>query len=141
MNIKYVKQKHNNGCFIASLAMVTGYSYDKVFKTVYGKNKNIGKEYPGLTFEHIIRLVDKLNVLYRVSFNKKDLNLLKNNALIVIDYENKKKGFSYDEHSRHCVVFDSINNRILDSYPKYKKRINVNFDYCFDNFSFLMELI
>jgi hypothetical protein len=36
MSITYIKQKHPSGCVIASLAMVTGQTYDKVLSDLKG---------------------------------------------------------------------------------------------------------
>jgi len=109
--MKIIHQRHNNCCAIATMAMLTGYSYNFVFRMVYGKKKR--KEYPGLGMEHVLRFLDKLHIKYRLSFNRKDVERLKNNALIAVDFNDRRKEFSYDEHVRHAIAWDHHNKTII----------------------------
>lgn len=138
--MKMIHQRHSNGCVPACIAMISNKSYDKMFKFIHGK-KN-GRHYPGLTFEHIIRVLNRQHLKYKISFSKRDyVNLLSkdNNAIIVVDYGGKRTGFSYDEHSRHAVVWDGASKSIKDPFSLKHKDIDVNETYCFLNFSFLIE--
>jgi excinuclease UvrABC ATPase subunit len=47
------------------------------------------------------------------------------NTLIVVDCNDRRKKFSYDEHSRHAVVWDHYNKSIIDPCPAYKKLVLV----------------
>ena len=138
--MKMIHQRHANGCVTACIAMVSNKSYNKLFKCIYGEKKY--RCYPGLTLEHLLRALNKQNLKYKISFCKKDyMKLLSknSNAIIVVDYDSKKTGLSYDDYTRHAVVWDGTSKLIKDPYPLKQKKIYVNEKYCFLNFSFLIE--
>jgi len=135
--MRLVHQRHNNGCVSACLAMITGCSYNSIFRWVYGEEKQ--REYPGLNFEYIMRLVEELGISAKISFNVDRFKSLKNNAIIVVDYGEKPGDAFYYRHSRHAVVWDSSSKKILDPYPTNKRHFKITKKFCVDNFSFLIE--
>lgn len=136
--MRIVHQRHSNGCAIACMAMLTGISYDSVFKAVHGK-RNKPKEYPGLSLEVILRTLDKLRINYRVSFDKKDWKNSKNNSMMVVDYGSKPdKTF---DHCRHAVVWNAANKSIIDPMPRNKRKLDMTNSYCTKNFSLIIEVL
>lgn len=126
--MRYVKQKHKNGCCIASIAMLTGIGYKKIHNLVYQKmvpNLFINGEYWGLELEDILRIFDNLKIKYRLSF-KKDFLKLNNNAFVCYKAD----------IGRHAVIWDVKNQKILNPLCKCTK-----IQKCLDNLEFYIEVL
>ncbi len=128
--MRYVKQKHKNGCAIAAIAMLTGIGYDRVFQAIRPK-KDYGKKYYGTPMDKAINLLNKFNCRYRIFFKRTGLKKLKNlkgDAYISI---NTPLG------SRHAIVWDASKKRLLDPYRKVSYRK----DYVEKHTNFIIEVI
>jgi hypothetical protein len=62
-------------------------------------------KFEGTNLEKCLKVLHKLKIQYRISFNKRLLNSIKNNAYISV--QNKNGG-------RHAVVWDAKNKKVLD---------------------------
>ena len=128
--MRYVKQKHKNGCAIASLAMILGVGYSQIFKIARPK-KNFGKKYTGTPMDLAVKILNKYDCKYRIFFKRtglKKLHRLKSNAYISI---NTPKG------GRHAIVWDEENQRVLDPDRKVPYRR----DYINKHMNFIIEII
>jgi ABC-type bacteriocin/lantibiotic exporter with double-glycine peptidase domain len=101
--MKYIKQRHTNGCGVAALAMVTGISYDRALKLIDPKRKS-GTKYPGTSLEQALKTFTKMGIKYQIHFDTK-LKDIKNNAYV---------SASLPCGCRHAVVWDAENKKILD---------------------------
>lgn len=131
--MKFVKQKHKNGCAVASLAMLSGIGYDKVIKVVHPFYKNYGqpRRYPGVHIEQVLRSMEKLGLQFRVSCLKQDVTKLKNNAIIAVYIA---------PGSRHAVVWDAKRKKILDPWWKPSK-IKITKHYVQKHMAYLAEVL
>jgi ABC-type bacteriocin/lantibiotic exporter with double-glycine peptidase domain len=131
--MRKVKQRHHNGCAIASLAMLTGISYNKSLKLIHPKRKKNDSLF-GCELEDVLRALDKLKVKHRVSFSKSDLFKPKKAMIAVLyNYTDKNK-------ARHAVVW--INKKIIDPIEKTPyKELTVTKNYIKKRFSFIIEIL
>jgi ABC-type bacteriocin/lantibiotic exporter with double-glycine peptidase domain len=100
--MRYVRQRHVYSCGAASLAMLTGIGYLSIMKMIQPKRNT---KFEGTNLEKCLKVLHKLKIQYRISFNKRLLNSIKNNAYISV--QNKNGG-------RHAVVWDAKNKKVLD---------------------------
>ena len=129
--MRFVKQRHKNTCAIAALAMLSGIGYNKIHDIVYKDPilwDTINHEYDGLLLEDIVKTLEKLNIAYKISFKKKGLRRLKNNALITIT----------SSFGRHAVAYDAEKRCIFN--PTYKNKITTIED-CMDRFCYYIEIL
>lgn len=118
--MKHIKQRHRNTCAIATLAMLTGRAYDKVYKQVFPKRKP-GQRYGGTYLHQTVKFLEKKKVAYKlVSVPRIDFRNLKTPAFISV---------RISEGHYHAVAWDPERKRILDpAQPKDNGvRINVKF--------------
>jgi len=100
--MKFVKQKHKDGCAIASLAMVTGLSYDKVLHKVHPNY--LKYKCASVKIKNLSKLLCKFNInnelIVPINFKKLDTSALvilissltgqKENHLVVWNYKKQK---------------------------------------------------
>jgi len=128
--MRYVKQRHAGTCAVASIAMLSGTGYDKLYKSI--KRHFKWKRVEGLDLEEELIILSKLKIQYKILFNKIDLNKIKNNALISFKYK-----YSF---GRHAIVWDASKKKILD--PSYKKgMIKYSKSYIENNMNYIIETI
>jgi len=132
--MRYVKQKHVNGCGIASLSMITGIGYDRMMRVVAPK-RIPGAKYGGTTLEQTLKALSKLRIKYRMIFQRINLNRLKNDAYISI---------SQSCGCRHAIVWDAKAKRLVDpdSGPDHNgKNIVFTKAYVKKHMNFIVEII
>jgi hypothetical protein len=132
--MKYVSQKHRNGCGVASLAMVTGIGYDRSMKILAPKRKP-GSFYHGTTLEQTLRALTKLRIQYRMVFDHISFDRIKNPAYI---------SFVQPCGCRHAVAWDPQTKKILDpdSGPDHSGKV-VHYSKAFiqKHMNFIVEII
>ncbi|MGE3320390.1 MAG: hypothetical protein AB7I18_13940 [Candidatus Berkiella sp.] len=126
--MRYVSQKHKNGCAVASLAMLTGIGYDKVLKKLHPKLKH-RQQLVGTTLEQTLRYLYKVKSNFRVVFNK-DLKKLKNNAYLSVT---TKTG------GRHAMVWDAKNQKLID--PQLPRTYYLTRAYAQKHTNFIIEIL
>lgn len=127
--MRYVRQKHKNGCAIAALAMLTGMGYDRVYKKVHPKVKP-GESIVGTHIELTLKFLHKMNVSHRLSFKKRNIRQLKNNAYISV---NTKSG------RRHALVWNAKSKEIVD--PQSVRSYYMTLDYIKKNLNYIIEIL
>jgi ABC-type bacteriocin/lantibiotic exporter with double-glycine peptidase domain len=112
--MRYVKQRHVNGCAIASLAMVSGISYQKAFN-LYNKCDRIyfndngrvkGEVFDGANQAVIMMCLEKLGFNYKVSFKKTNPLNIKNNAFISVLSSDKKNFHAFAWNGKKKMCYD-----------------------------------
>lgn len=131
--MRYVRQKHKNGCGVASFAMVAGIGYDKAMKIIDPKRVR-GSVYDGTPLEWLLKACSKSSIRYRMIFKKINLKRLKNNAYI---------SYSQPCGCRHAVVWYAKDQEILDPDPidhngKKYRRSN---EYIQKHLNYIVEII
>lgn len=104
--MRYVKQRHANGCGAASLAMAAGISYTLAANLIHPKRKK-GELFIGTGLEDALKALTDAHIAYRVRFDRK-LRNVKNDAYISVDLPCG---------CRHAVAWDAQNQRVLDPDP------------------------
>lgn len=128
--MRYVRSRHVNSCAIAALAMLTGLSYDKVFKTTHPRRKS-GKSISGTNKDTVLKCLEKWNIKYRARLNRTSLKKLKHNAYVSIMGRNSG--------DRHAIVWDAHNQRILD--PDYHTVKPNTIRYADKHLNFIIEIL
>lgn len=132
--MKYVRQKHVKGCGVASLAMVTGLSYNDALKLIDPQRQK-GKEYRGTALEQVLKAFNDMGVKYRIHFNSK-LKDIKNDAYICA---------SLPCGCRHAVAWDAKNKKILDpdttEVSHDGERVCFSRQYVEKNHNYIVEII
>lgn len=111
--IQHVGQHHKNGCFVASLAMLLGCSYEEAFKKVFPKSKYTYnyRDWPKsgykLTPEKALRILDKHGIKTKKAKLKRATSLKKRTALIMLRWK-------IAPELMHAVVFDGETGKIYD---------------------------
>ena len=132
--MRYIKQRHANGCGAASLAMVTGVSYKRAVQIIAPQRKK-GEVFKGTLLEEVLKAFTDMGVPYKVRFDRK-LRNVKNDAWISI---------SLPCGCRHAIAWDAKNGQIMDPDPfdtdHDGNKLNINKNYVEKNLNFIIETI
>lgn len=132
--MKYIRQRHANGCGVASLAMATGISYDRAMKLI-APNRKKGTVFEGILLEQTLKALNDMGATYRVRFDRK-LRQIKNDALISI---------SLPCGCRHAVAWDAKTKQILDPDPVESGHdgvlLHITAGYVQENLNYIIEVI
>lgn len=127
--MRFVKQKHKNGCAIAVLAMLTGIGYDKVYKRVHPKVK-AGQSITGTHIEQVLRFIHKIKRNYKLSFRKISPLKLKNNAYLSVNTLNG---------GRHALFWSAKSQNIID--PSGTRSYYMTLNYIKKNLNYIIEIL
>lgn len=124
--MRYVKQRHPNGCVSAAVAMVTGLGYDKIFRMFNPKRKS---RYDGVSIKNLLEMLTKLGVSHR---RIKREELFHKDAIIAIEVAGE---------DLHAVVWDN-NRKLLDPGSGISGFSTINVDpfYCYFFNRFIIEI-
>lgn len=104
-----VQQRHNNGCFIACLAILLGKTYEEAFKVVY-PNRDCPLDYEnpnvGLSPEVSLEIIKKIGLKPKKSSLTR-LKSLKRTALVLLRWRDAPTLL-------HGIVFDASRQIFLD---------------------------
>jgi ABC-type bacteriocin/lantibiotic exporter with double-glycine peptidase domain len=131
--MRVIRQKHTTGCGVAALAMAVGTSYDKMLQTLHPKRKP--RACACTTMVDDLKALEKMGVNYRVSFRKRSLTNIKNDAMVVV--KSRWGGL-------HAVAWDAQKQEVIDPWAPYgKRKLKVVIDpvYCKKNLAYLIEII
>ena len=112
--MRLVKQKHNYGCGLACVAMLTGRSYDKIINLYCGIYHKSGY-YGTSTHElHYLLLLLGYNSARRlISLRSSSHRDLEVDAILKVPFE------ATVDRPWHWVVWDAARGRILDPYKYF----------------------
>ena len=119
----YVKQRHDRGCAIATIAMVTGTSYhevlDKAFPSGFRRLREPGRAYDiGVTPRKAVQLIQSYGIKARLTLRRR---VLKNTSIMFFDW--------FPDHDQvvgyHSVVWLPRHGKILD--PGWTKPLEPGF--------------
>lgn len=129
--LNFVSQIHSSGCFIACAAMLSGKSYEEVFKILHPKRSIYdipSNAFPtrrnmraGLTVPQAIAILPKLGLKAKPT-NIRDIQSIRKagkNALMIVRWLGTRDG--------HGFVYDSNRNWFLD--PNYSYQTADRFHY------------
>lgn len=107
--MRRIKQRHITGCGPASLAMLTGISYQKALKLML-PDRQFGECACTNIFDNL-RAFEDLELNVKVSLKKTSLRQLKQNAIIIVEMPQKK-----DHALQHAVVWDHEKKEVVDPW-------------------------
>lgn len=116
MITRYVKQRHDYGCAIAAIAMVTGASYRDVLRRAFpkGARRRPGPGRPldlGVTPKKMANLIRSYGLKVRLSWGShRTEEQLKTTAIMIFNWFPA----SDDVEGRHAVVWDPRKGVVLD---------------------------
>lgn len=138
--MKRVRQKHANGCAVASLAMIADIKYDEALLYAH-PNRKPGQP-TGTPVSNLIDALFELGIACKKTYYARpnpfkkdnpifDFNSLKSDAIVIIWCPKSK---ITKKISRHAVVWDSTAKKILDPSSSYRS------DYYPRNVSEIIEI-
>lgn len=122
--MKFIKQRTNDDCAIAALAMVAGVSYSKAYRLV--RPNGDYQWLVGTYDDEICWAMRSLGIDYERTEDKRALLELGRPAVVCIDLSDGIRTAS------HAVAYDPKSNSILD--PGWYK-IGYSLKYCLNKFS------
>lgn len=131
--MRQVKQRHKTGCGPASLAMLTGISYQKALKLMLPKRRP--RECACTGIHDMLRAIEKLGLKCDVSFKKVKLDSLKKDAMLIVS--NPRHGKLHT--GSHALVWDSKQKRIIDPWG-WKSKIVMDKKYIHKHLKFSIAL-
>jgi hypothetical protein len=116
--LRLVRQRHENGCVPASIAILAGLSYSKALKLFWSKKDWLKR---GTSYRML------LNGLIRAGLKVKprkacSLSKLRSNAMLIIQHSHPAFG-----GAMHAVAWDYKNQIVLDPYPNKRRAIKRKF--------------
>lgn len=110
--MRYIKQKHVGGCGIASVAMLSGVSYNKALQTVFPNRK----PYTDVAthIHHMLCGLETLGSRCYLSYKKGKLRTFKQDAIIVIRITDQLP----NKPLFHAIVWDSKAKKIMDPWGR-----------------------
>jgi ABC-type bacteriocin/lantibiotic exporter with double-glycine peptidase domain len=113
-----VEQVHQNGCFIACLAILLECSYEEAFKLLHPRRKTMPPSdlhqwhrlKVALTPEKSLQLMPKFGLRVQKANLRKVSSLRKRTSLILLRWRS-------DPTQMHALVFDGSTQRIIDPSP------------------------
>jgi ABC-type bacteriocin/lantibiotic exporter with double-glycine peptidase domain len=115
--MKYIRQRHNDDCGIASLAMVAGISYRKAYKLLRPMGNRVWCL--GTWDEEICGAMRELGIDYELTYDKSFFKLGRP-AIVAIDVG--ESGFT------HAVAYDPKTGSIMD--PGIMYMTGYSLSYC-----------
>ena len=113
MALRYVRQKHEHGCFYAGLAMLLGVSYEQAFKRVHPHlSTSALLASPLLAADQTVSVLQRLGIKHSPAKARR-VRSLRHNALIVVRW-------TCAPNVSHTFVYDADERRLLD--PGSKRR-------------------
>lgn len=132
--MRFVRQRHANGCGAASLAMATGISYKRAVQLIQ-PNRKKGEIFKGALLEETLKALNDIGASYRIRFDHR-LRNVRNDAYISI---------SLPCGCRHAVAWDSKTRQILDPDPYDKDHegnwLHITNAYAEKHLNYIVEII
>jgi len=112
--MKLVRQKHEYGCVIACIAMITGISYDEALKVCL-PNRKSGQKIIGVMVNNcFFKRISKLGFKFR---EVKPALSYKKDALVSILHP------IYGGNCRHMIIWSKKLKRYLDPFPNRNRKM------------------
>ncbi len=130
--MRTIRQRHQRGCAVAAIAMLSGRSYNGGFRMIHGNENR--RNYSGTNFEKMLRTMFGLNLKQlRIHFDKSSFLKLENNALVSIHFK--------EYNTRHSVVWDASSKCIIDPLPEKYRTFTVTKRQVLERFAFAIEIL
>jgi ABC-type bacteriocin/lantibiotic exporter with double-glycine peptidase domain len=114
--MKTIKQKEENDCGVACVAMLTGTSYDEARAAIYPKGRSKLTKTKDL-HSALVKLGRKPLSVRRQPFASKTLRDLDTDALVFVEMDD-------GDDSKHWVVWDAKAKKLRDPYrTKHEHRL------------------
>lgn len=121
MAIQHVRQVHDNGCFIACMAMLTGKTYKETFSLLFPNQHPDNYLFDGIVTYDVVKtateMLQKLGCKAKKSKYKHVRSIVKKgrtHALLIIRWKDGAGYGNKDPWMCHCIVFDFETKKVLD---------------------------
>jgi hypothetical protein len=109
--MKHIRQKHKNGCLIASVAMVLGITYEAALKLIHPRRKK--RKGVALPLIYLLPILKKANIQIKFHFFKWNpdsdiwnIKKMERPTILLIEFDNC--------NWTHAIAWDPEKKRILD---------------------------